>query len=106
MAKDNTTIDIFAHVGYFLLMLPALYWLGALLYFFGVKQIVGWYDTIPHFALLMIIVFIPTLTLLLGGFAYLRNPKEKRKLAYQSLMTLSVICLLLFLILMIDGSLM
>ena len=98
-------IDKYAHAGYLLIFFPGLYWLGQLLTFIGVDKIADFSASFPRFATYMLTVVVPVTTLLLGAISYIRHPRENRKLAYQSLIALSIVCILLFVLIAIDGSL-
>lgn len=89
-----------------MLLFPALYWLGRLVSLIGFDFVTDWCSTFPDVAKILITVVIPILTLSLGLLSYVRHPNERRKLAYQSLIALSALCLLLFIINIIDGTVM
>lgn len=97
-------IDKYAHAGYALLSFTGLYWFVKLLVLLGVSSIEEFCLSIPRFTSMTFSVVIPVITLLLGAISYLRHPNEKRKLAYQSLMALSIVSILLFLFGIIDGA--
>lgn len=97
-------IDKYAHAGYVLLLFPALYWAARLLTILGVEQIGDFCDSFPSFAKVVLTVIVPMLTLLLGALSYIRHPREDRKLAYQSLIALSAVLIILFVLQAIDGT--
>lgn len=104
--KESMPTNRFVYAGYTIVGLPTLYWLSWLFAFIGVEFFLETFQSIPRTALLIITVILPVLGFIIGAVTYLMHPMEKRKLAYQSLIAVSIMYILLIIIQLIDGDLM
>lgn len=104
--KESMPTNRFVYAGYIIIGLPTLYWLSWLFALIGVEFFLEAFQSIPRIALLIIAVILPALGFIIGAVTYLVHPKEKRKLAYQSLIAVSMVYILLIIIQLIDGDLM
>lgn len=92
------------YVGYIILILPTIFWFFHFLNFLGIKFFLQWVLSLPQIATLIIVVVCPIISFIFGSLAYLAHPQEKRKLAYQALIVISIFYILTVIVHMMDGS--
>jgi len=92
------------YIGYFVLLIPTVYWASHFLHFVGIHFFLRIILLLPYPVLLGVVVVCPIASFIFGSISYLEHPEEKRKLAYQALIVVSIFYILTLIVHLMDGA--